>query len=196
MRTRWAKQSPAPTAANSNAPPHARGKGQARPHTPATPNPVKEHLHQGPTSQPKPHPTNMVSATSVASRDIVSGNGQPIEGYTARPSEPRVAGKIIPHRCAIEHESVVYKQLDTMSKGALNHWTWGARGDPYHNPTSMSGSPCVQRTSDAVDTHSARRPRTLPPQPWRTQAARAASPAPPSCLASARQQPILYQSIS
>jgi hypothetical protein len=172
-----------------------------RPHPEATATPNKGTPPPGAqdshTSQPKPRPSNMVS---VASKDTASGNVQPIEGYTARPSEtlvPHVAGKTIPHRCVGSPLSMRVRCTNNLTPFPKEHSitrpgtynpNYGARGDPHHNPISTSGYPRMPRTSDAMDTHSTRRPKTSTPQPWRTPAARAASPAPPSCLASTCQQ--------
>ena len=108
---------------------------------------------------------------------------------TAQPSEPlvpHVAGKTIPHRCVGSPLSTKVRCSNNLKESQ----TWDPQSQP--EKTSTSGSPRVPRTSDAMDTHSARRPRTSPPQPWRTPDARAASTAPPSCLVSAPVNLIMH----
>ena len=102
------------------------------------------------------------------------------------------------HMCwqNIEHESAVSEQVDTMSEGTLHHHNLGPN-IPVMEPTSIPPTTepeCLHISKSGgllqTRTHLTWRDirTTLPPPPWLTRGARAASQAPPSWLTYNSQQ--------
>ena len=155
--------------------------------TRGTPQPGDRASHS--TYHPEPRPPNVASAPSVASRATENRSALPTGASTVPPSaphalpadaritQPRCAGNRWNTRAPYMSKSTRWLKGPSTTRPGTQPPSSGPRGNHHPNPTLMSPYQHESRTSGNSAIPCTRRRTTLPPQLWRTQAAKAAWPA-------------------